>query len=100
MKVSRKRLEYGVEFERGNREDPNAIKVIGFAENSGWFGRTDFQEWHIGYLGKELAKELHTNLLAKDQEIAAVLHAVLVKNSEVEIKLTVVSPPEAEPTKQ
>lgn len=100
MKVSRKRLEYGVELERGNREDPNAIKVIGFAENSGWFGRTDFQEWHIGYLGKELAKELHTNLLAKDQEIAAVLHAVLVKNSEVEIKLTVVSPPEAEPTKQ
>ena len=97
-----KGLEYGLELEAepDNRADPNAIKVIGFAETAGWFGRVNFQEWHVGYLDKALAKKLHKNKLAKDVELIAELHHLAVEGDRVSIELAVLEPEEPEPTKQ
>ncbi len=100
--AEQKGLEYGLELEPepDNRADPNAIKVIGFAETAGWFGRVQFQEWHVGYLHKDLAKTLHKDVLAKDVEIVAELHHVAQDGEKVDIEMSVLQPEEAEPTKQ
>ncbi|MEM7427988.1 MAG: HIRAN domain-containing protein [Pseudomonadota bacterium] len=100
--AEQKGLEYGLELEPepDNRADPNAIKVIGFAETAGWFGRVQFQEWHVGYIDKALAKTLQKEMLGKDVEIVAELQHVTVDGEKVGIEMSVLQPEEAEPTKQ
>ncbi len=95
-------LEYGLELEPepDNRADPNAIKVIGFAETAGWFGRVQFQEWHVGYLQKDLAKSLRKEMLAEDADVVAELHHVTVDGEKVNIEMSVLKPEEAAPTQQ
>ena len=60
----------------------------------------NFQEWHVGYLDKALAKKLHKNKLAKDVELIAELHHLAVEGDRVSIELAVLEPEEPEPTKQ
>ncbi len=94
-KAEKKKLEYGLELvlEPDNPADPNAIKVHGFAEVPRWFGQPQFKEWHVGYCGRELASELHRDLLSNNVDIAAELYRLFVKNDYYGIEFFVLAPP-------
>ncbi len=93
--AEKKQLEYGVELklEPDNPADENAIKVIGFAEVPKLFGQPTFKDWHIGYCDRELAEQLHADLLHQGVEIAAELYSVYLNDDFFDIKFFVLAPP-------
>ncbi|MHA1548335.1 MAG: HIRAN domain-containing protein [Alphaproteobacteria bacterium] len=64
-KAERRGSEYGVRLKRepNNSHDSNAVAVFGVVVRRGWVRRI-LREWHIGYLPRELAAELHRDLIS------------------------------------
>lgn len=90
-----KGLIYGVELEHrpDNPHDPNAIAVIGIAERKGWFKRT-VDRWHIGYLDREIAAEIVSDLVAQGIPVAAELYSIYEGvDSYLDFKVIVLAPP-------
>ncbi|MFD1744062.1 HIRAN domain-containing protein [Rhizobium helianthi] len=80
-------LIYGVRLipEPSNRYDANAIAVMGFAGQ---------REWQIGYLERDLAREINRDLIDKGLPVAGELYAVWVgDNGFVDISIIVLAPP-------
>lgn len=78
--------QYGLSLspEPGNPHDANAIKVYGTAGK---------KSWHIGYLDRETAEEVTTDLLSKGVAIAAELYDVWVGDEGyIDFKLLVLAP--------
>lgn len=68
---------YGILLEPDptNPHDRFAIRVIGFANVSGWLGKK-VKTWHVGYVESETAKEIHEDILSVGVEISAELHSI------------------------
>jgi hypothetical protein len=67
-----------------NSFDTNAIKV---------FGRAEGNEWHIGYVDGETAKDAATDLVPAEVPIAAELYSIYVSEGEfIEIKYLLLAP--------
>ena len=81
-KAERKGLQCGLQLEHqpNNPHDRNAIAVFGVSEKKGIFSR-GVGEWHIGYLDRELARELVDDFISKDIPIAAELHSIYESDS-------------------
>ncbi|PWL18154.1 hypothetical protein DKP76_10570 [Falsochrobactrum shanghaiense] len=78
---------YGVTVtpDRNNAHDQNAIAVHGFVGS---------RSWHVGYLDRNTAAELHHDLLSKKIPIAGELYEIYVgSDSYMEIKLIILAPP-------
>ena len=94
-KAEAKGLQYGVQLEHrpDNPDDTNAIAVIGVAEQKGWFSRRVGQ-WHIGYLDRNLASEIISDLVSKGIAVAAQLYSIYEgKDDFLDIKVIVLAPP-------
>jgi hypothetical protein len=90
-----KGLIYGLQLEHqpNNPHDRNAIAVFGVAEVRGWF-RRGMREWHVGFLDRDLAAELHRDLISKGLPIGAELYAIYVGDEGfIDINLIVLAPP-------
>jgi hypothetical protein len=96
-KAEAKGLLYGVhlEPEPTNTHDPKAIKVIGYAEKKTLFGKEKRAEWHIGYLERDDAADLHKDLVSQGLSISAVLYRVfaLPNFAQVGFDLIALAPP-------
>ena len=88
-------LLYGVrlEPEPTNRNDRNAIKVIGFADKKIYFGGTKRIEWHVGYVPPKYAARLTEDLISRGVEIAAELYRVSTRDDFVEFQIIALAPP-------
>lgn len=85
--ATKNQARYGVRLrpEPGNQHDPNAIAVDGFAGSG---------SWHIGYLSRDLAKEIRDDLLDKGVPIDAELYNIWVGDNDfTEINVIVLAPP-------
>jgi hypothetical protein len=88
-------LVYGIQLEHhpNNRHDSNAIAVIGVAERKGWFTRV-VDQWHIGYLNREIAAEIVSDLVSKGIPVAAELYSIYEgKDGFLDFKVIVLAPP-------
>jgi hypothetical protein len=88
-------LPYGLrlEPEPTNKFDPNAIRVIGFADTKGWMGGTKRQEWLIGYVSANTAAELKTDLISHGVPIAAELYNIFQDGGFLDFNFIVLAPP-------
>jgi HIRAN domain-containing protein len=90
-----KSLQYGVQLEHrpDNPHDANAIAVIGVAEQKGWFSRR-IGQWHIGYLDRDVAAEIISDLVSNGIAVAAELYSIYEgKDGFLDFKVTVLAPP-------
>ncbi|WP_029583561.1 HIRAN domain-containing protein [Bradyrhizobium sp. URHD0069] len=90
-----KGLVYGVQLEHrpDNPHDTNAIAVIGVAEQKGWFSRS-IGQWHIGYLDRDVAAEITSDLVSKGIAVAAELYSIYEgKDGFLDFKVIVLAPP-------
>ena len=90
-----KGLLYGVQLEHrpDNPHDANAIAIIGVAEQKGWFSRRTGQ-WHIGYLDRDVAAEIISDLVSKGIAVAAQLYSIYEgKDGFLDFKVIVLAPP-------
>lgn len=94
-RAERLRLEYGVALapQSDNQHDPNAIAVLGQCMVKRLFRSPKLQEWHIGYVARELAAELQSEFLRKDIPIASELYEIFQQGDFYEIKFIVLAPP-------
>lgn len=86
-KAERSGRRYGVRLvqERANKFDPLAIAVEGYAAN---------QSWHIGYLDKDLSRDLYRDLLNSGIPIEGELYSVwIADNGFIDVKILVLAPP-------
>jgi hypothetical protein len=93
-KAEAERLRYGVELEPEptNPHDPNAIAVLGTSVVKGWLSSA-VRKWKIGYLARDLAKEINRDLISKGVPIAAELYDVtLTANDFIAVRLIVLAP--------
>ncbi len=77
---------YGLrlELDPGNSFDRNAIKIFGYAQGN---------EWHIGYVDAETAKDAAKDLVPGNIPIAAELYSIYVSGNEfIEIKYLLLAP--------
>lgn len=81
--AERRQWPYGLRFalEPTNQEDPNAIKVIGFAMAKPMFGATKEHVFDIGYIDRETAAEVHEDLVAVEHPFAAELSFIYRRGS-------------------
>jgi hypothetical protein len=90
---------YGVklELEPGNPHDPNATRVIGVASRRILLGRMTEKEWHLGYVPRELAAEVHRDLIDSNIELAAELYDIQTNEVEghsyIDIRVFILAPP-------
>jgi hypothetical protein len=94
-KAEAKGLQYGVELEHrpDNPHDSNAIAVIGVAEQKGWFSRR-IGRWHIGYLDRDVASEIISDLVSNGIAVAAELYSIYEgKDGFLDFKVIVLAPP-------
>jgi hypothetical protein len=93
--AERASLTYGVALapEPTNRYDPNAIAVLGQCMVKRFFGSPKLQEWHIGYVQRDLARELHEDLLSKGIAVASELYRIFEQDDYLEVKFIVLAPP-------
>ncbi len=92
--AERKGLHYGLslEPEPDNPHDPNAIAVHGVAETRGLL-RTTTGTWHIGYLPRDLAADIHRELLDHDVPIAVELYRIFEGDDGfLDVKAVVLAP--------
>ena len=70
---------YGIRLEHQphNQHDPNAIAVFGHAHVKGWF-RSGIREWQVGFLDRETASEIVTDLVSRNIPIAGELYRIYV----------------------
>jgi hypothetical protein len=89
-------LEYGVALapQPDNSEDPNAIAVLGQCMMKPWFRAPRLKEWHVGYVRRDLANELHVEFLSKGVPIASELYEIFEQRDFYEIKFFVLAPQE------
>ena len=94
-KAERGKLVYGVALapQPDNPHDKNAIAVLGQCMVKPWFRKPALKEWHIGYVRRELAGELHDEFLSKDIPIASEMYEVFHSGDYIEIKFIVLAPP-------
>lgn len=94
-KAERKGLSYGVALapQPGNPDDPFAIAVLGQAFEKRWFRSVRLREWHIGYVRRELAREIHDEFLSKGIAVASQLRSIYESGRYIEIKYFVLAPP-------
>lgn len=95
QKAEAKGLVYGVELEHrpDNPHDGNAIAVVGIAEEKGWFSRR-LGRWHIGYLDRDLASEIISDLVSNGIAVAAQLYSIYEgKDGFLDFKVIVLAPP-------
>lgn len=85
---------YGIYLrpEPANQHDPNAIAVIGRCMVKPLFRSPRLKEWHIGYIQRDLAREIHEDLLGKGIPIASELYCIFEQDDYVEVKLIVLAP--------
>jgi len=87
---------YGLrlEPEPTNRHDPNAIKVIGHAVTKRFFFFAPTERvWHIGYVPREIAKELVEDLIFVNHPYAAELYSIYRgRNDFIDIEFFVLVP--------
>ena len=82
-----------LEQQPNNPHDRNAIALSGISEKKGIFF-SGIGEWHIGYLDRELAKELVGDFVSKDIPIGAELHSIFESDSGfLDFNLVVLAPP-------
>ena len=77
---------YGVQVrpEPSNSHDQNAIAVDGFVGK---------QRWHVGYLGRDTAKEINRDLVSKKIPIAAELYNLWIgDDGYIDIKIIILAP--------
>jgi hypothetical protein len=94
-KAEAKGLQYGVQLEHrpDNPHDSNAIAVIGVAEQKGWFSRR-IGQWHIGYLDRDVASEIVSDLVSNGIAVAAQLYSIYEgKDGFLDFKVIVLAPP-------
>ncbi len=94
-KAEAKGLQYGVQLEHrpDNAHDANAIAVIGVAEQKSWFSRKVGQ-WHIGYLDRDIASEIVSDLVSKGIPVASQLYSIYEGNEGfLDFKVIVLAPP-------
>ena len=86
--------EYGIALapQPDNPHDPNAIGVLGQCMVKLWFRAPQLREWHIGYVQRDLAKELNNEFLSKDITIASELYEIFEQGDFFEIKFIVLAP--------
>lgn len=94
-KAERTRLRYGVQVEHqpGNKHDPNALAVYGYADFKGWF-RSGTSRWHVGFLDRDSAEELARDLIAHSVPLELELYHIWIGDTGfVDIKVIVLAPP-------
>ena len=88
-------LFYGVTPvpEPTNRHDPHAIAIFGHCEVKPLFRKPRHRAWHVGYMPRELAAEMHAEFLSVNIPIAAELYEIFIQGNYLEIKFIVLAPP-------
>lgn len=86
---------YGVKArpEPTNAVDPNAIKVVGFAEQRGFLRRPRVTDWHIGYLDRDTAADITGTLVAEGVPISAELYSIYESDDFLDVKIIILAPP-------
>lgn len=82
-----------LELEPNNKADSNAIRVIGQCEVKRLFRAPRWAEWHIGYLDRETAAELHRDYLDNGTPISVELYSIYRSGDFLDIKVIVLAPP-------
>ena len=93
--AERSGLIYGLALapEPTNKNDPNAIAVFGQCMVKPFFRSPRLHQWHIGYVQRDLARELHQGLLSRGIPIASELYRIFEQDDYLEIKFIVLAPP-------
>lgn len=94
QKAESLRLQYGLLLERqtNNPHDPDAIAIYGVSEVQASLN-TSVQEWHIGYMARDLAAELAEDLVSKGVPIAAELLSIYESaNGFIDVSYIVLAP--------
>jgi hypothetical protein len=92
-------LIYGVEVkaEPSNPYDKNAIIVIGYSQSKGLFGQIARKQWPIGYVPKEIAKDITENLIAREIPISAELFDITLLKTDSKnlfyVRMLLLGPP-------
>ena len=88
-------MAYGVALapEPDNEHDPFAIAVLGQCMVKKIFRKPKLVEWHVGYVSKDLARELHKDFLSKDIPIASELYKIYTAHDYYDIEFLVLAPP-------
>lgn len=79
--------KYGVRLrrERFNKRDAHAIAVDGYAGGN---------SWHIGYLSRDLAREIYSDLLNRGVPVEAALESVLDRDGRFgNVRIQLLAPP-------
>lgn len=94
-KAERAGLEYGVALapQPNNVHDPNAIAVLGQCMVKRWLRSPRLMEWHIGYVERGLATELHEEFLDLGIPIASELYEIFQQGDFFDVKFIVLAPP-------
>lgn len=87
-------LAYGVALtpQPGNPEDPYALAVFGQCEVKPWFRSIRLKEWHIGYVRRDLAREMHDEFLSQGIPIASHLRNIYRSGKYIEINFFILAP--------
>ena len=94
--AERSGLSYGLQLELqpNHPQDANAIAVYGVAECKRWLRGPLRREWLVGYLVREMAAEVHEELISKSVSIAAELYEIYEGDGGfIDIKYFVLAPP-------
>jgi len=93
--AERKGLHYGLALapQPDNPDDPSAIAILGQAFEKRWFRSERLREWHIGYVRRQLAKEIYEEFLSKSIPIASQLRNIYESGRYIEINYFVLAPP-------
>lgn len=94
-KAEAKGLRYGIDVrpEPTNAHDRNALAVYGYAEAVSWFRRTPKRaEWHVGYIGRDMAQGLALDFAARGVPLAGELYSIYQSDDFIEIKVLVLAP--------
>ena len=93
--AERTKRAYGIYLrpEPANQHDPNAIAVIGRCMVKPFFRSPRSEEWHIGYIQRDLARELHEDLLGRGVPIESELYCIFEQDDYVEVKFIILAPP-------
>lgn len=88
-------LPYTIALKREpeNPHDSNAIQIFGVVPVKGLFGKIKAKYWHIGYVDRETAAEMHDEFYSKKIKLAAELYDVGRYAQYIEVRYFILAPP-------
>lgn len=94
-KAERAGQRYGVALalQPDNPHDRYAIAVFGQCMVKPFLRTPKLREWHIGFVERELARELHDDLLSRGIPISSELYSIYKSGKYLEINYIVLAPP-------